>query len=210
MKKVNIAIDFFLCLFLGYFGIHKFYEGKKKIGFLYLFTLGVFGFGWIADIIILFPKYKQSRKNPLNINWNNYNNNNPNTTNRNTYSELEYIDNLDGYQFEHYIGNLLEKLGYQEVKVTSASGDYGVDILATKDSIKYAFQCKLYSNPVGNKAVQEVIAGRTYYNCHVAIVVTNNTFTSNAKNLAESANVLLWDRTKLEKLISKVKTSNTF
>ena len=122
----------------------------------------------------------------------------------------DFDERMSGEEFEEYVKEILKRNGFKSLELTKRSGDYGVDILATKDSIKYAFQCKLYSNPVGNKAVQEVIAGRTYYNCHVAIVVTNNTFTSNAKNLAESANVLLWDRTKLEKLISKVKTSNTF
>ncbi len=32
---------------------HKFYEGKIGMGFLYLFTVGLCGFGWIYDIIKL-------------------------------------------------------------------------------------------------------------------------------------------------------------
>ncbi len=47
---------FFLCLFLGYFGVHKFYEGKTGMGLLYLFTGGLCGFGWIIDIIALLFK----------------------------------------------------------------------------------------------------------------------------------------------------------
>lgn len=42
---------FFLCLFLGFFGAHKFYEGKKGLGLLFLFTGGLFGFGWFIDCI---------------------------------------------------------------------------------------------------------------------------------------------------------------
>lgn len=46
---------FFLCLFLGFFGAHKFYEGKTGMGILYLLTLGLCGIGWVIDIIsILF------------------------------------------------------------------------------------------------------------------------------------------------------------
>lgn len=47
---------FLLCLFLGYFGAHKFYEGKVGMGILYLLTAGLFGIGWLIDCIILLTK----------------------------------------------------------------------------------------------------------------------------------------------------------
>ena len=53
------------------------------------------------------------------------------------------------------------------------------------------------SNPVGISAIQEVIASKTMYNCHVAVVLTNNYFTSSATDLANKNGVLLWDRNKL-------------
>ena len=43
--------DFFICLFLGWLGVHKFREHKAGMGILYLFTFGLFGFGWIFDCI---------------------------------------------------------------------------------------------------------------------------------------------------------------
>lgn len=49
-------VAFFLCLFLGFFGAHKFYEGKAGMGVLYIFTIGLFGIGWIVDLIILLLK----------------------------------------------------------------------------------------------------------------------------------------------------------
>ncbi len=52
----NKWVAFFLCLFLGYLGAHKFYEGKTGTGILYLFTVGLFGIGWIIDCIILLLK----------------------------------------------------------------------------------------------------------------------------------------------------------
>ena len=52
-------IAFLLCFFLGYFGAHKFYEGKTGMGVLYLFTAGLFGIGWFTDtIVILFKPRK--------------------------------------------------------------------------------------------------------------------------------------------------------
>lgn len=74
-------------------------------------------------------------------------------------------------------------------------------VIAYKDDIKYAIQCKKYSSPVGIKAVQEVIASKAMNDCHVAAVLTNNTFTKSAKELANKNNVLLWDRDKLQDFI---------
>ena len=47
---------FFLCLFFGFLGAHKFYEGKNFVGVLYLLTLGIVGIGWTLDCIILLFK----------------------------------------------------------------------------------------------------------------------------------------------------------
>lgn len=55
-KAKNKWVSFCLCLFLGYFGAHKFYEGKVGLGILYLLTIGLFGIGWIADIFIILFK----------------------------------------------------------------------------------------------------------------------------------------------------------
>lgn len=55
-KSKNKWISLLLCLFLGIFGVHKFYEEKIGIGILYLFTGGLFCIGWIVDIISLLMK----------------------------------------------------------------------------------------------------------------------------------------------------------
>lgn len=55
-KPKNKWVSLILCIFFGYFGAHKFYEERIGMGVLYLFTLGLLGIGWIADIIILAMK----------------------------------------------------------------------------------------------------------------------------------------------------------
>lgn len=115
------------------------------------------------------------------------------------------IDYMEGHDFETYCAVLLEKNNFYNVKVTQGSGDQGIDIIAQKDGIKYGIQCKCYSSDIGNKAVQEAFAGKTFYNCHVAAVLTNRYFTTSAKELAEKNGVLLWDRDYLELLISNAK-----
>lgn len=98
---------------------------------------------------------------------------------------------MNGHGYEHAVARFLKHHGYYNVEVTRASGDYGADIIATKRGRKYAIQCKYYSNPVGLKAVQEVVASKKHYSCSRAMVVTNNTYTKAAKILAEENNVIL-------------------
>lgn len=52
-KKIDKTVALVLCICLGYFGAHKFYEGKAGMGILYLLTFGLFGIGWIVDIITI-------------------------------------------------------------------------------------------------------------------------------------------------------------
>lgn len=114
---------------------------------------------------------------------------------------LEYVDGLDGYGFEEFTSELLRCLGFDRCTTTQSSGDYGIDVVAEKDGVKYGIQCKNYTQAVGNKAIQEAYSGKDYYGCHVAIVFTNNYFTASAVNQAEKNGVVLWDRDKLREFI---------
>lgn len=40
-----------LCLFGGFIGLHHFYLGKFGRGFLYMLTAGLFGLGWVLDLL---------------------------------------------------------------------------------------------------------------------------------------------------------------
>ena len=87
--------------------------------------------------------------------------------------------------------------------MTKGSGDYGVDILAEKDGVTYAIQCKSYTAPVGVKAVQEAYAGRDYYDRMVGAVLTNQYFTQPAVEAARKLKILLWDRGYLEGMLEE-------
>lgn len=122
----------------------------------------------------------------------------------NTDSKDSYnIDTMEGHQFEHFCAQLLIKNGFCNVDVTRGSGDQGIDIIAYKDGVKFGIQCKCYSTDIGNKAVQEAYAGKTYYNCHVGAVLTNRYFTHSAIDLSNSNGILLWDRGYLIDMMNK-------
>lgn len=107
---------------------------------------------------------------------------------------ISNIDVMTGPQFESFCGELLKQNGFRDVQVMGGSGDQGVDIIAKKEGLRYAIQCKRYSSKLGNTPVQEVFAGRIHYGCDIAAVMTNNYFTAGAAELARSTGVFLWDR----------------
>lgn len=115
-----------------------------------------------------------------------------------TSARRRALDTMDGLDFEYYCADLLAADGFVDVKVTRSSGDYGVDILAEKDGVTYAIQCKRYTGLVGVKAVQEAYAGRDYYDRMVGAVLTNQYFTKPAVQAARKLKILLWDRDYLE------------
>ncbi len=108
--------------------------------------------------------------------------------------EYVLMDELEGHEFEYFCADLLKNMGFSEIEVTKGSGDFGVDILAEKDGVSYAFQCKCYDKPIGVRAVEETYAGRDFYDRMVGVVMTNQYFTGPAVEMARKLNILLWDR----------------
>lgn len=115
----------------------------------------------------------------------------------------EHFDLLEGHEFEYYCAELLRRKGFIEVEVTKGSGDYGADILAEKEGVTYAIQCKCYTAPIGVKAIQEAHAGRDYYDRMVGAVLTNQYFTTPAVEAAKKLKILLWDRGYLESMLEE-------
>jgi restriction system protein len=104
-----------------------------------------------------------------------------------------------GEEFEHFVSDHLEDSGWH-VRHTGRSGDQGADLVAEKAGVSVAVQCKMYAQPVGNKAVQEALAAQRYYATDHAAVVSNAAFTKSAIQLARSADVLLVHASDLDTL----------
>ena len=116
---------------------------------------------------------------------------------------MQEIDKLSGREFELYLEKVFKGLGWY-AKVTPASGDQGADLILMKFGKRTAVQAKHYKKPVDNKAVQQVVAAKAYYDCTAAMVVTNNYFTESAKKLAAANKVDLWDRDRLATEVIKI------
>ncbi|WRF46301.1 restriction endonuclease [Helicobacter pylori] len=115
---------------------------------------------------------------------------------------LQKIDAMNGFEFEEYSKIFFTSKGF-EVSITKKSGDYGADLIAEKDGIKWAVQAKRYSHKVSPKAIQEVVSSKAYYACEKACVITNSYFTQAAQKLAQANGVILIDRDEWVRFLNK-------
>jgi restriction system protein len=93
------------------------------------------------------------------------------------------IDGMSGVEFEGYVAARLRHAGWR-VRLTPAVGDYGVDLIAEKDGQSVAIQCKRHGKSVGVAAVQQVVSGALHHGCTRSLVVSNQEFTTAARQLA--------------------------
>jgi restriction system protein len=114
---------------------------------------------------------------------------------------------VDGVEFENWVASSLRGFGWH-CELTKGSGDQGIDVIAQKDGFRIGLQCKLYSQPVGNRAIQEALAGMQFHGLHKAAVLTNAPFTRAAHELATVTNVLLLSHYDIPRLEGLAKQSS--
>ena len=118
-------------------------------------------------------------------------------------NELGYYENMDGLEYEQFIKNCFIKNGC-EAQVTKASGDQGVDVVAEIGDKRIAVQCKHYNSKVGNDAIQQVYSAKDFFDCNIAVVISNNNFTNQAKQLASKLGVYLLHHENIEEFVSEI------
>lgn len=118
---------------------------------------------------------------------------------------VELLDEMSGREFELACAEILECNGFCNVEVTKSTGDFGVDILASRGEERYAVQCKCYAHKLDGTPVQEVAGGLRYYECDKGAVMTNSYFTKAAESLAQANDIELWDRDSLADMLRSVK-----
>ena len=95
-----------------------------------------------------------------------------------------------GIVFEKHCMEILEQSGWK-VKETPKTGDQGVDLIASIANFRICIQCKNHGKVIGNKAVQEISAGKLYWKGTHAVLVSKSGFTKSAKKLAIANKVKL-------------------
>lgn len=106
------------------------------------------------------------------------------------------IEVMSGVKFERYVARLLERNGYRHVRLTERY-DYGVDIIAEKDGVKWGIQVKRHSGLVKANAVRQVVTALRKYDCNRAMVITNSSFSHVATELAQCNDCVLIDGKRL-------------
>ncbi len=104
-----------------------------------------------------------------------------------------------GISLELECAEILRRNKWQP-QLTPKSGDQGADIIAQKGKMKLVVQCKNYESAVGNDAVQQIIAAKSFFDATIAAVVSKSGFTKSAIQLAEKTNVLLLSLTELDEI----------
>ena len=103
------------------------------------------------------------------------------------------FSSMSGWDFERYCADCLLKKGFTKAEVTAGSGDHGVDIIAEQNGIRFGIQCKLYQGQIPNKAVQEAYTGASFYDCDVAVIMSNSELTKQAQTEAKKLRVKFWN-----------------
>jgi restriction system protein len=111
-------------------------------------------------------------------------------------SGLREVDAMTGADFEDYVAARLRAAGYR-VSLTKVTGDFGVDLIASKRGERVAVQCKRHGQRIGPAAVQQVVAGAAMHRCSATMVVANQEFTAAAVALARAHSCELVGRSRL-------------
>jgi restriction system protein len=121
---------------------------------------------------------------------------------------LREVKLLTPMQFEEHVAEFYRQRGFK-VTMTPRIGDQGIDVIAEREGRRIGIQCKLYSANVSNDAVQQVLAGKHYYQCSHAVVIASGGFTASAIELAKRSNVELLNGEQYAELVRKLVESNS-
>ena len=108
----------------------------------------------------------------------------------------EHVPDMSPLEYEQFASRLLERAGWS-VRHCGQAGDQGCDVVAELRGFKLVVQCKLHRKPVGNSAVQAIVAAKRHYRAQIMAVVAPCGYTHSALALAVSNGVHLLHHSEL-------------
>ncbi|MBK3494167.1 restriction endonuclease [Viridibacillus sp. YIM B01967] len=117
------------------------------------------------------------------------------------------ITQMSQYDFKLYIAKLLQKLNFENVRLTRDDSDFKVDIFADSPDGKVAFRCINNVNFINTDDVHKIAVEKVYYDCDISVLVTTSKVTADAKNLSDTLRVNLWNDQYLKEKIAFVENA---
>lgn len=118
------------------------------------------------------------------------------------------LANINPYKFEELIGELLESMGYEDVEVTKASGDKGVDVVGKVQvgitTIIEVVQVKRISGTISRNVIDSLRGALPYHKAIRGTIITLGRFAKNCEAAAlfpGAAPITLIDGSKLIELL---------
>lgn len=158
---------------------------------------------WKIDIVL--PLYERAIKE-----YQDYLDSNKDKINRSEKIEekIKQLYALSPREFEVWTAGLFEELGFNNVCLTPAIADGGVDITAEKDGQEIAIQCKKFEGIVGAPLMRDFLGAMQLYNIKKGFFVTTGVVGVGAEKVASIGNVEIYDRNNLMDLIDKAMAVN--
>ncbi|NLP51291.1 restriction endonuclease [Bacillus sp. RO1] len=110
-------------------------------------------------------------------------------------------------QFEHYVGDLFSKFGFENVEVSPPTNDGGKDIVMWKDGKKYYVECKLYKkSTIGRPDIQKFVGAMVSDNVDYGYFINTGKYSEAAHEYAKNfkGKLELIDINKLMILVNKI------
>lgn len=94
-------------------------------------------------------------------------------------------------EYEQYIASIFQERGYETI-VTPQSGDWGIDVIATKGNEKIAIQAKMYghtSRKVNRATIMQLHGAMAFEKCTKAVLATDGEILEDALAVAKALNI---------------------
>jgi restriction system protein len=116
-------------------------------------------------------------------------------------ARLAQLDRLSPEQFEEYVAELFESLGFQATAV-GGTGDAGIDLRVERRGLIGVVQCKYHRQGViGSPDLQRLLGSIHHARAHVGFFVTTRTFSLAAEKFAAEHPIELIDGPRLAELV---------